>query len=82
REPITEANLDAAMAGPDISEAEYEVTLHEERPVTNIETVPVERVRLAKEEVTEQETVRGTVRKERIEADTDVEPKRGKGSDR
>jgi len=82
REPITEANRDAALTGPEISEAEYEVTLHEERPVTNIETVPVERVRLATEEVTEEETVRGTVRKEQIEAETDVEPKRGKDSNR
>jgi uncharacterized protein (TIGR02271 family) len=32
REPVTEANRDAAMSGPDISEAEHEVTLHEERP--------------------------------------------------
>ncbi|MFE4998954.1 YsnF/AvaK domain-containing protein [Streptomyces mirabilis] len=32
REPVTEANCEAA-AGPDISEAEHEVTLHAERPV-------------------------------------------------
>ncbi|MFJ4281716.1 PRC and DUF2382 domain-containing protein [Streptomyces massasporeus] len=67
REPITDANRDAAMSGPDIGEAEHEVVLHEERPVTETETVPVERVRLTAEERTEQETVRGTVRKERIE---------------
>lgn len=50
------------MSGPEISEAEHEVTLHEERPVTKIETVPVERVRLETEEVTEEKTVRGQVR--------------------
>ncbi len=33
REPVTEANRDAAMSGPEISEAEHEVTLHEERLV-------------------------------------------------
>ena len=30
REPITDANLDAATSGPAISEEEHEVTLHEE----------------------------------------------------
>jgi uncharacterized protein (TIGR02271 family) len=69
REPITDANRDAAMSGPDISEAEHEVTLHEERPVVQTETVPVERVRMTTEEHAEEETVRGKVRKERIEAD-------------
>jgi uncharacterized protein (TIGR02271 family) len=69
REPITDENKDQAMAGPEISEAEHEVILHEERPVVGTETVPKERVRLAKEDVTEEETVRGQVRKERIEAE-------------
>jgi len=69
REPITEANIDRAMAGPDISEEEHELTLHAERPVVATEAVPVERVRLGKETVTEQQTVGGEVRKERIEAD-------------
>ena len=69
REPITEANRDEAMSGPDISEEEHEVTLHEERPVVATEAVPVERVRLEKEQVTEQEQVSGEVRKEHIETD-------------
>ncbi|MFD2398370.1 YsnF/AvaK domain-containing protein [Prauserella oleivorans] len=67
REPITDANRDAAMSGPAISEEEHEVTLHEERPVVETEAVPVERVRLAKEEVTDTETVSGDVRKERVD---------------
>ncbi|BET45922.1 DUF2382 domain-containing protein [Streptomyces tendae] len=71
REPITDANRDEAMAGPEISEAEHEVTLHAERPVVETETVPVERVRMTTEELTENETVRGQVRKERIEAETE-----------
>ncbi|MET9958105.1 PRC and DUF2382 domain-containing protein [Streptomyces sp. NPDC006326] len=70
REPVTDANRDAAMAGPDIAEAEHEVTLHEERPVVETEAVPVERVRLTTEEQTDEETVTGEVRKEKIEADT------------
>lgn len=73
REPITDANRDAATAGPDISEAEHEVTLHAERPVTQVEAEPVERVRLTTDEQTEEETVTGKVRKERIEADVPEE---------
>jgi stress response protein YsnF len=37
--------------------------------VVDAEAVPVERVRLGKQTVTEQQTVAGEVRKERIEAD-------------
>lgn len=69
REPITEANRDAAMSGPQISEDSYEVVLHDERPVWETEAVPVERIRLVTEEHVDQETVRGTVRKERIEVE-------------
>jgi uncharacterized protein (TIGR02271 family) len=69
REPITDKNVDRAVSGPEISEEEHEVTLHEERPVVTTEAQPVERVRLSKETVTDQETVSGEVRKEQIEAD-------------
>ena len=69
REPITEANRGEAMDGPANSEEEHEVVLHEEQPVVAKEAVPVERVRLGKEQVTEQETVTEQVRQERIEAD-------------
>jgi uncharacterized protein (TIGR02271 family) len=68
-EPITDANRDDAMAGPEISEGEHEVTLTEERPVVAKETVPVERVRLEKDTVTEEQNVSETVRKERIATD-------------
>jgi uncharacterized protein (TIGR02271 family) len=71
REPITEANIGQAMDGPEISEEEHEVTLHAERPVVEKEAVPVERVRLAKDQVTGEETVSGEVRKEQIETDID-----------
>ncbi len=67
REPITDANRDAALSGADITEEEHEVTLHAERPVTQKETVPVERVRLGTETVTEQTEVSEQVRKEQIE---------------
>jgi len=71
REPITDANREAALRGPDISEEEHEVILHEERPVVDKETVPVERVRLDKDTVTDEEQVSETVRREEIEADAE-----------
>lgn len=73
REPITEANVDAAVSGPDISEEEHEVTLRAERPVVAKEAVPVERVRLATETVTEEHEVNEQIRKERIE-EPDIDP--------
>jgi stress response protein YsnF len=69
REPITDANVGSALDGPAISEEEHEVTLRAERPVVETEAVPVERVRLGKETVTDQENVSGEVRKEQIEFD-------------
>lgn len=67
--PITEANRERAMSGPEITESQHEVTLHAERPVVDTETVPVERVRLTVEEHTDEETVRAEVRKERVEVE-------------
>jgi uncharacterized protein (TIGR02271 family) len=69
REPITDANVGNALDGPAISEEEHEVVLHEETPVVEKEAVPVERVRLDKETVTDQATVTEDVRKEEIEVD-------------
>jgi uncharacterized protein (TIGR02271 family) len=71
REPVTDANRGAATSGRDISEEEHEVTLRAERPVVNKETVPVERVRLGTETVTEDHEVSETLRKEQID-DPDV----------
>ena len=73
REPITDANRGDAMSGSDITEEEHEVTLHAERPVVTKETVPVERVRLGTETVTEDHEVSETIRKEQIDdPDTDT----------
>lgn len=68
-EPITDENIGAATSGKDIKEEEVEVVLHETRPVVATETVPVERVRLDTETVTEQTTVSGEVRKEKLDVD-------------
>jgi uncharacterized protein (TIGR02271 family) len=73
REPITDANRANSLDGPEITEAEHEVILHEERPVVATEAVPVERIRLATETVTENEQVTGEVRKEQIVTDGDAE---------
>ena len=72
REPVTEGNVDQALDGPEISEEEHEVVLHEERPVVDKQTVPKERVRLTAEEHTDNETVSEQLRKERIETDGDA----------
>jgi uncharacterized protein (TIGR02271 family) len=72
REPITDANVDAATDGPAISEEEHEVVLHEEQVVTEKRAVPKERVRLDKDTVTEEQTVSEEVRKEQIDTDGDV----------
>jgi len=69
REPITDANVEAATSGPEITESEHEVTLHEEVPVVEKRTVPKERVRLEKDTVTDEHEVSEQVRQERIETE-------------
>jgi uncharacterized protein (TIGR02271 family) len=71
REPITEGNVDQALAGPEISEEEHEVTLYEEEIVTEKRAVPKERVRMTKDTVTDEETVSEQVRKEQIDVEGD-----------
>jgi uncharacterized protein (TIGR02271 family) len=69
REPITDENRGQALDGPEISEEEHEVVLHEERPVVQKETVAKERVRLGTDVVTDEHEVSEEIRKERIETD-------------
>ena len=69
REPITDANYDAATSGPAFSEEEHEVILHAEVPVVQKTVVPVERVRVDTETVIEQVTVSEELRKEQIVVD-------------
>jgi uncharacterized protein (TIGR02271 family) len=78
REPITDGNVGDALDGPTFSEETHEVTLTEERPVVNKEAVPVERVRLDTQTVTDQETVTDSVQKEQVDLDWD----RGTGNAR
>jgi uncharacterized protein (TIGR02271 family) len=74
REPITDANVDQAMRGPELTEGEHEVVLREEEPVVEEQVVPKERVRLDKEAVTDEREVAEEVRKERIDYDGTDEP--------
>jgi uncharacterized protein (TIGR02271 family) len=73
REPITDENVGDATSGSDFTESEHEVRLREERPVVEKEAVPVERVRLATDTVTDEATVSEDVRKEAIDSDVDVD---------
>jgi len=83
RQPAGERPDDASAADSDRSPTadavaahaseptdQYEVILHEERPVISAQTVPVERVRLTKRTVTDTETVEDQVRREHIALDT------------
>jgi stress response protein YsnF/sporulation protein YlmC with PRC-barrel domain len=72
-ERITDANRVSALDGPAIAEDEHEVTLTEERPVVAKESVPVARVRLTKETVQDVDRVAEQIRKERIQAEGDVD---------
>ncbi|MUL42359.1 DUF2382 domain-containing protein [Streptomonospora sp. PA3] len=69
REPV-----EGAEPGGRIEAEDEEIVLHEEHPTVSKESVPVERVRARKEEVTEDRTVRGERRRERIELEGDEEP--------
>jgi len=67
-EPIAE-RAEARGSGTRSAEQEPELILHEEQPVIDKQVVPRERVRLAKETVTEDQQVTESVRKEQIELD-------------
>lgn len=69
REPITDDNRDQALDGPELSEEEHEIILSKEVLDIQKKTVPVERIKLRKDIVTEEENVNETVRKERIDAE-------------
>jgi len=75
-EPITDANVGAAMSGDDLTTDEHEVVLSEEVVDVDKRVVPKERVRLETDVETREVAVDEQVRKERIEMDNDVDPKR------
>ena len=77
----TPASGDATKAPiSDSGEQVEEITLREERPVVQKETVPVEDVRVGKERVTDTEQVSAEVRKEH--ADVDIDKGRDEGREK
>ncbi|TQM83609.1 uncharacterized protein (TIGR02271 family) [Saccharothrix saharensis] len=66
REPADGAPTDRAF-----TDEETEVTLHRQEPVVEKRTTPAEKVRLDKQTVTEEQHVRGEVRKERVDVERD-----------
>ncbi|MFE2755802.1 DUF2382 domain-containing protein [Actinosynnema sp. NPDC059335] len=71
REPAEGAPTDRAF-----TDEEAEVTLRRQEPVVEKKTKPVEKVRLDKQSVTEEEHVRGEVRKERVDVERDDRTRR------
>ncbi|MDQ3305273.1 MAG: PRC and DUF2382 domain-containing protein [Actinomycetota bacterium] len=67
REPVTDANVGAAMDGPELSEEEHELTSAEEHVVVDKQVVPKERVRLDRSVTSDEEVVSEQVRKEQID---------------
>jgi uncharacterized protein (TIGR02271 family) len=65
REPITDENREEELNRPG-SDDEREIILHEEQIIVIKESVPVERVRIGTETVTEEVTVNEEVRKEHL----------------
>ena len=78
REPITDANVGAAMSGPELSEEEHELQLSEEEVTVDKRVVPKERVRVDKDVVTEERQVSEEVRKEEIDVEGDETARRSR----
>ena len=70
-EVVLEREPADGRAGGTLSEEEVDVTLTEERPVVEKETVATENVRLGKRSVTDDETVQTDVSREELEVDGD-----------
>lgn len=69
REPITAFDPEQAVAGKELSAEVHEVVLTEERAVATTRTVPVERVQMSTDQVTEQVVVTEDLGHEVIEVD-------------
>lgn len=76
REKVDPNSADASSAGTidDAGREDEVVTLREERPVVDKETVATEKVNVGKRTVQDTETVSGEVRKEEIDVEGDAKP--------
>ncbi|MBB5937093.1 PRC and DUF2382 domain-containing protein [Streptomyces zagrosensis] len=82
REPISAEDAGRHSRAGRIEAGQVEITLHGEQAVVRKETVPVERVRLETERVTEQEEISAQLRKEEVEyegGEGTERARRGKG---
>jgi uncharacterized protein (TIGR02271 family) len=68
REPITQENRDEVLDQADKGD-EGDVILHEERIIVTKETVPVERIHIGTETVTDEVTINEEVRKEHLDTE-------------
>ncbi|MGC3863135.1 YsnF/AvaK domain-containing protein [Micromonospora chersina] len=75
-EPILDADRANVRAG--IGEEQREMELRAERPVVAKEQVPVERVRLNKDEIVEEQPVNAQVRRELVDADVPERARRNR----
>ncbi|MGW1374635.1 DUF2382 domain-containing protein [Streptomyces sp. NPDC002446] len=82
REKITEEDRLAGRTAPRTGDRTAEVVLHEEQPTVSKKMVPVERVWLETERVTEQQEITAEIRREEIEIDDGSGPRRDTGPDR
>ncbi|MFG2059718.1 YsnF/AvaK domain-containing protein [Micromonospora sp. NPDC048930] len=71
-EPVT----DPRDVPADLGEDQRDMVLYAERPVAVKERVPVERVRLARDEVVEERPAHAQVRRELVEADVPEQARR------
>lgn len=69
REPMSDTDVAHMPDHVQLAEGDEEIVLSEEVPVVTKETVPKEKIRLDKKQVTEQRPVHGQVRKEHIKTD-------------
>lgn len=66
---VTREPVDGSVSDHEIGDEQIEVTLREQKPVVEKETVAKERLRVDKEVEVGQETVRDELRKERVDVD-------------
>jgi uncharacterized protein (TIGR02271 family) len=76
REPITDANRDRAMKGPEIREGEHEVVLEREDVEAKKHVEPEERIRLNKQQTQEERRIEEDLRKERVDVEREGRDKR------
>jgi uncharacterized protein (TIGR02271 family) len=76
REPITDGNVEDATRGPDLTDDEHEVVLHEEEVDVEKRTVPKERIRLDKDVHTDQREISEDVAREEIDVVDDGDTRR------